>query len=136
VNAIITTSIDREALKADAERLLHGSPLWAMIQGGLILNTGNPTSSGPSFGDLVQAVCASVEVVKANAVGMGSKDALDLALQLLDDAVRFGGPLGSVIELVDRPFLYWTIEIGMAVWRGKDWLVTAKTILGLVAAVA
>lgn len=123
-------TIDREALKRDAERLLHGSPLWAKIQGGLILDFKSVGTSAQCLGDLVLAAVASVEVVKANVKEMGGDDALDLALELLDDAVRFRGVLAP-IDAVDRPVLHFFIEVALAAWRGKDWLVVARSILAI-----
>lgn len=129
-------TIDREALKRDAERLLKGSPLWTRIQGGLVLNVHEVAASAVCLGELIQAVVASVEVVKTNAATITGKPvsgdmALDLALELLDDAVKFGGPFGRVLEAVDRPVMHFLIEVGLAAWRGKDWLLVARSILAL-----
>lgn len=139
----LTVTIDKEALRKEASLLLIGSPLWKQIQGGLILRINDPLASAASLGDLIQNVIASVEVVKANFVKSQDPDgslgykfdgkiALDVAVDLLDEAVVFGGVAGVIIERWDNAILKFFIEIGMGVWRGKDWLVKAKMLLALV----
>jgi hypothetical protein len=140
---ILTVTFDKAALKAEAEQLLRGSPLWAQIQGGLVLDIRHPEQAFGVLGDLVKNVCASVEVVKQNFVAEHDPDgilglkfdgklAFELALEILDEAIKFGGVFGPAIEWADRPLLKFFIEIGIAAWRGKDWLATAKVLLALV----
>lgn len=140
---ILTVQIDRAALKAEAEKLLRGSPLWAQIQGGLVLDIRHPEQAFGVLGDLVKNVCASVEVVKRNFVAEHDPDgvlglkfdsnlAFELALEILDEAIKFGGIFGPCLEWADRPLLKFFIEIGIAAWRGKDWLAAAKALLALV----
>lgn len=139
---ILTVSFDRDALKHEAALLLQGSPLWAQIQGGLVLDLKHPEQAFGVLGDLVKNVCASVEVVKDNFIKehdpdgvlglrFDSKLAFELALEILDEAIKFGGLFGPVIEWADRPLLKFFIEIGIAAWRGKDWLAAAKALLAL-----
>ena len=139
---LLSVHFDKDALKAEAEHLLRGSPLWAQIQGGLVLDVRHPEQAFGVLGDLVKNVCASVEVVKENFITehdpdgvlglkFDSKLAFELALEILDEAIKFGGILGPAIEWADRPLLKFFIEIGIAAWRGKDWLATAKLLLAL-----
>lgn len=140
---LLTVHFDRDALKAEAQSLLRGSPLWAQIEGGITLNIRHPEQVFGVLGELVTNVCASVEVVKKNFVTehdpdgvlglkFDSKLAFDLALEILDEAIKFEGLLGPAVELLDRPILKIAIECGIAAWRGKDWLAAAKLLLALV----
>lgn len=135
-------TIDHDALKADAEKLLHGSPLWAQIQGGLILDIHHPGVAAATLGQLVQNAIASVEIVKQNALHMEDPDGskglkidntliLDVAVDVLHDAVKWGGVFGPILSAVDKPLLVFLIEVGLAAYRGKDWLAVARTILTL-----
>ena len=65
------------------------------------------------LGELVTNVCASVEVVKKNFVAehdpdgvlglkFDSKLAFDLALEILDESIKFEGLLGPAVEMLDR----------------------------------
>lgn len=135
-------TVDTALLKKEAQELLIGSPLWVQIQGGLVLNLHEVGASAHSLGDLVQNVIASVEVVKANIVKEQDPDgslglkfdghlAFDCAVDLLHDAVRFGGVFGPILNAIDEPILKFIVEVGVAAWRGKDWLAVAKTLLAL-----
>lgn len=140
---ILAVTLDKAALKAEAEALLKGSPLWAQIQGGITLNIRHPEQVFGVLGELVTNVCASVEVVKKNFIAAHDPDgvlglkfdgklAFEIALEILDEAIKFEGLLGPAVEMLDRPILKIAIECGIAAWRGKDWLATAKLLLALV----
>lgn len=137
---LTTVTFDPATFAKDVKDLLKGSPLAAQFP-----PDGVVSITGWDFGKLLviaQAACASVEIVKANAVAeadptgtlglkFDSTLALHTAVNVACDCVKFGGPLGWVLNMLDRPILNCLVEAVMTGFKGKNWLADAKAILKL-----
>lgn len=140
--AIFTVNLDKAAFKKDVEGLLFGSPLSADLARGFKVEG---WQTFPRVMQLIKAIVASVEIVKANAIHRHDPDgrlgakvdnhlALDTAVEILDDLVVFDGAVGCLVEKWDRTALEGLIHAVLAVLATpgkKNWYTLAKSILGL-----
>ena len=80
---------------------------------------------------LVNAVISAVELAKSAFEGVPGSVAAAVAVDILDDAITFTGPVGRLVELVNAPFLKLLVNIVLGDRHGQSWLEEAWLILGL-----
>ncbi len=54
-----------------------------------------------------------------------------VAVDILDDAITFTGPVGRLVEMVDAPFLKLLVNMVLGDRHGIIWVEEARSILGM-----
>ena len=80
---------------------------------------------------LVNAVISAVERTKSEFEGIPGLMAAAVAVDILDDAITFTGPVGRLVELVDAPLLKLLVNMVLGDRHGIIWVEEARSILGL-----
>jgi len=101
----IGIKVDKAQLRAAADRYLNACAVYAALLAVSKFNFNDLAIFWRNVVSLVNAVIAAVELAKSGFEGVPGTMAAFVAVDILDDAITFTGPVGRLVKLVDAPFL-------------------------------
>lgn len=137
-NAVIGITIDKYKLKAEANRLLGASSVYAAVKALSTFSWSDVPNFWRNVVALVNAIISAVEIAKAELLKgqpegtvISGALAAQVAVDLLDEAITFTGVAGKLIELIDGPALKLLVNVVLGDRHGINWIEEAWGILGI-----
>ena len=129
--AAIGIKVDKAKLRAAADRYLNASAVYAALLAVSRFKFNDLPTFWRNVVSLVNAVISAVELAKSEFEGVPGQMAASVAVDILDDAITFTGPVGSLVEIVDAPFLKLLVNMVLGDRHGIIWTKEARSMLGL-----